>query len=66
MNETNTMCETKWEYGVMATQAELEPQKLQQELDNRGSRGWELVSVDQGVYVFKRVKQPRRAALGNV
>jgi hypothetical protein len=61
MSETNTMCET-----VMATRAELEPQKLQQELDERGSHGWELVSVDQGVYIFKRVKQPRRTALGNL
>lgn len=47
----------KWEYCVEAMrniETELDFENLSRILTERGQNGWELISVDNGFYYFKR------------
>ena len=48
----------KWEYLVCDVGLDNEPKELERKLNEIGSEGWELVSVDWrgSVFIFKRKK----------
>ena len=48
----------KWEYLVYDVGLNNEPKELERKLNEMGSEGWELVSVDWygSIFIFKREK----------
>lgn len=61
------MAEQRWEYNVLVPRADLDPWEVEEELNKLGRAGWELVSVENGRYIFKLQVRPReRGRLGNV
>lgn len=46
---------TKWEYLVIVIES-WSASAIEEELENLGSDGWELVTVRNNLYIFKRPK----------